>query len=171
MDPKDLDTMKTRLLEISRDVGIANVIDPKDRPRDGVSSKSKYAYLLLNGAMNGKYESWLLDMALAIRKAGADVVDLDSEEAGNAIIHEWNQAGISWVRRGKNEVYTDAEGHKVRASRLQKIFGQSFLMNDIINDWQKRCADEALDDEIADMMKGFSESERRPSKARAERIR
>ena len=171
MDPKDLKDMKDRLLEISRDVGIENVIDPKDRPRDGVSGKSKYAHLLLDGAMKGKYESWLLDMALAIRTVGADVAGLDLEGAENAIIHELNQSRISWVRRGKNEVYTDAEGHKVRASRLQKIFGRSFLMNDIINDWQKRRADAALDDEIADMMKDFSESERRPSKARAERIR
>ena len=97
------------------------------------------AYKAMQKALAGKYDSWLLAVALAVRAAKAAAT---SKEEFLSILSEQNILG-TWNSR-KYITFTDKDGHKVRNKKLTETFKEDFSKEELENEF-KRNSTAAID--------------------------
>ena len=97
------------------------------------------AYKAMQKALAGKYDSWLLAVALAVRAAKAAA---KTKKEFISILSEKN-ISVTWNSR-KYITFTDKDGHKVRNKKLTETFKEDFSKEGLENEF-KRNSTAAID--------------------------
>lgn len=99
---------------------------------DEITDSNINGYKAIEKAVQGNYESWLLNMVLAVNFVRAKAVSIEN------FISVLAEKGISaeWKDNRKYIVFKDKDGHKVRDKRLTEIFKTKINKEVLINEFK-----------------------------------
>lgn len=131
-----LEKAKAHSDELCREYGLT--ITEKGKTFEGhartdMTSWSKDKYNLLEKADQGKVKSYVHDTAIAVMDSKEKAVSRDD------FILKMAEKGYQteWTDRKKHITFTDPEGHKVRASNLEKTFHIPFGKEELEREFEK----------------------------------
>ena len=111
------------------------------------------AYKAILKATEGKYDSWLLSVALAVLAAKQSA---KTKEEFLTILSEQN-ISVKWDTR-KYITFTDKDGHKVRNKKLTETFKEDFSKEGLENEF-KRNSTAAVTATISNIERDYSKRE------------